>query len=98
MCVFKDSPGTVLDIAVTPDNRYIIDGKDTLFIYDNKGRQLAKIRTTDFKMGVCKPYGIAVDKQGRINAELRNNCVSIHYSDGIILNNIGSKQLRGELL
>lgn len=88
-CAFKDSPDTVLDIAVTPDNRYIIDGKDTMFCYDNEGHQLSKITTTDLKMEVCKPYGIAVDKQGRIIAALRSNCVSIHYSDGIIINNIG---------
>ncbi|XP_072040490.1 uncharacterized protein [Amphiura filiformis] len=84
---FLNSPETCFDVAITPDNRYVIDGEHGFLCYDHRGNQLSNIQTTDMKNVVSKPYGIAVDTKGRIIAGLKD-CLSIHYADGSLKNKV----------
>ena len=68
------------DIAVTPDDRFIVPGKSKLLCYANNGKQLSTINIADELT-----HTLTVDRCGRIIAytpENHNAPWSIHYADG----------------
>ena len=84
-CTFKGPFKAYLwDIAVTPDDRYILPGDKELLFYDDKGNRLTYPASTTFDMKdkASDIKSLAVDSRGRIIVGLAGNTISIHQADG----------------
>ena len=92
---FQNAPNYVFDIAVTPDGRYIIDGKTKLLCYNKYGKQMSTIATSlpSSYQGLSRASTVAVDSKGRIITGLHNNTISIHYSDGTLESSFATDSL-----
>ena len=70
------------DIALTPDNRFVLPGKAELLFFDGHGKRLAtNAATYDMNNKPSNPGTLAVDRRGRIIAGLYGNTISIHHGD-----------------
>lgn len=75
------------DIAITPDNKYVLPGESEILFYDGKGNRLEYPKAVTYGLN-NKPSGIrslAVDIKGRIIVGLEGNTISIHHPDGRVL-------------
>ena len=71
----KDSPSQVWSVAVSPQNRYIIDGQESIMIFDSEGKKLSDIPVVDAN-------SVAIDAEGRIVVGQASNTISIYHPDG----------------
>ncbi|XP_072042741.1 E3 ubiquitin-protein ligase TRIM45-like [Amphiura filiformis] len=78
---------SMYDIAITPDNRYILPGEAELLFYDSQGNRLKypKASTYDTNDKPSDPVPLAVDSRGRIIVGLEGNTISIHHADGQLI-------------
>ncbi|XP_072041977.1 uncharacterized protein [Amphiura filiformis] len=78
---------SLYDIAIAPDNRYVLPGKAELLFYDSQGRMLnyPKASTYDTSNQPSNLRALAVDSRGRIIAGLESNTISIHHADGQLI-------------
>ncbi|XP_072046403.1 E3 ubiquitin-protein ligase TRIM45-like [Amphiura filiformis] len=75
----------LLDIAITPDNRYILPGKGSILFFDDRGTcsMLAfTANTYDMNNKPADPWCLTVDSEGRIIAGIGGTTISIHETNG----------------
>ena len=82
-CTFRSAPKYVYNIAVTPDERYIINARSKLLHYDRDGNQLKTVKPSSIQhRPPSPPVAVAVDNKGKIIVGLQDNTIAIHYADG----------------
>ena len=90
ICTFKCGPFSyppIVDIAITPDNRYVIPGKSEILFFDGQGNRLEYPEAATYDMNNKPSFimALAVDSRGRIIVGLYENTISIHHSDGQLI-------------
>ena len=78
----------IFDIAITPDNRYVLPGKAELLFHDDQGNRLKYPKASTYKANnkPADPTTLAVDSRGRIIVGLwHSTTISIHHADGQLI-------------
>ncbi|XP_072032772.1 uncharacterized protein [Amphiura filiformis] len=89
--VIQGSPSSILDIAISPSNKYIIPsehGINEFYIYDSQGVLVSTTPTHNIDNKPSRPTSVAVDSTGRIIVALGwdgHKTVSIHQPDGTLI-------------
>ena len=80
----SDTSLGVVDIAVTPDNRYVIAPVNEQFLqfHDEKGKHLFTKYIKDVDNERSNLNAVATDARGRILVGQVQNTLSVHYADG----------------
>ncbi|XP_072016514.1 E3 ubiquitin-protein ligase TRIM45-like [Amphiura filiformis] len=93
-CSFMDDCTKILSVAVSNDNRYVVDSganSKGIQFYPSEGNHLSSATVTDtFNRKSCI-QSIAIDAKDRIIVGLTNNTISIHYADGSLISKFVTK-------
>ena len=79
-----NAPKHTCDMALTPDDRFIICGNTKLLCCNTDGKLLNTITTSSVSHKSSPPRTVAIDNKGRIIVGVEDSSISIHYADGTL--------------
>ena len=90
-CILINGPKQVLSIAMTLDNKYVVDGSKEILMFDDYGNKVSNILLYDMQDELSFANSVTVDFCGKMIAGLVSNTISIHNADGSLISKFATQ-------